>query len=295
MEAYWKSNTRFSRNEGGMTDKPIVIYHGNCQDGFTAAWAVWRAHPGWDFYPAKHGDPPPDVTDRIVYMVDFSYKRPVILELAKQAQDITILDHHKTAEADLVNLPDNVFVHFDLGKSGARLAWEHFHSYVDVPNLVRYVEDRDLWRFVYPETKAFSAYLFSLEYDFSLWEVTHTEVEYDAERGELPNELLLAGKSIIRKQEKDTKELLQNKFRITIGGYETWTCNLPYTFSSDAGHILAQGQPFGSTFYLDGNYAHFSLRSTDDGIDVSEIAKQYGGGGHKHAAGFKTGFPVRPI
>jgi oligoribonuclease NrnB/cAMP/cGMP phosphodiesterase (DHH superfamily) len=272
-----------------MKDTPLVIYHGNCQDGFTAAWAVWRAHPGWDFYPAKHGDPPPDVTGKIVYMVDFSYKRPVILELAKQAQDITILDHHKTAEADLVDLPDNVFVHFDLEKSGARLAWEHFHAGVLAPTIVVFVEDRDLWKFKYPNTKAYSAYLFAQPYDFNTWD----GIAFLRERN--LGEIYTAGEAILQKQAKDTLELLQNKFKISIAGYEVWTCNLPYTFSSDAGHILAQGQPFGSTFYLDGNYAHFSLRSTDDGIDVSEIAKQYGGGGHKHAAGFKTGFPVRPI
>lgn len=32
----------------------------------------------------------------------------------------------------------------------------------------------------------------------------------------------------------------------------------------------------------------FSLRSTDTGPDVSEIAKAYGGGGHAHAAGFRV-------
>jgi nanoRNase/pAp phosphatase (c-di-AMP/oligoRNAs hydrolase) len=37
-----------------------------------------------------------------------------------------------------------------------------------------------------------------------------------------------------------------------------------------------------------GTSAIFSLRSTEEGLDVSEIAKLYGGGGHKHAAGFKV-------
>lgn len=271
--------------------KPLVIYHSPCQDGFTAAWAIWLVHPDWEFYPAKHGDPPPDVTGRDVYMVDFSYKRPVILDMASKAEVITILDHHKTAEADLVDLPTNVFVHFDMSKSGAHLAWYHFHASEPVPNLIKYVEDRDLWLFKYPETKAFSAYLFSLEYDFEIWNGVHTEVEYDAKHGEPPNELLLAGKSIIRKQEKDTAELLQNKFKMTIGRYEVWVCNLPYTFSSDAGHILAQDGPFGATFYLDQTFAYFSLRSTEEGIDVSEVAKLYKGGGHKHAAGFKVPLP----
>ena len=265
--------------------KPLVVYHSPCQDGFTAAWAIWLVHPEWEFFPAKHGDPPPDVSGRDVYMVDFSYKRPVILEMASKAKVITILDHHKTAEADLVDLPQNVFVHFDLSKSGAHLAWYHFHASEPVPSIIRTVEDRDLWLFKYEDTKEISAWLFSKEYDFETWEAAYRDIEYDKDS------VLLAGRAILDKQMKDTNELLQNKFKMSIGGYEVWACNLPYTFSSDAGHILAQDSPFGATFYLDGTSAYFSLRSTEDGIDVSEVAKLYGGGGHKHAAGFKTTLP----
>src|SRR5271156_4755511 len=104
---------------------PLVIYHGNCQDGFCAAWACWVCHPEWEFYPAKHGDAPPDVAGRIVYMLDFSYKKDVIMAMAKVAEEIIILDHHKTAEAELCNLwklntqRNNVFVNFNMNKSGA--------------------------------------------------------------------------------------------------------------------------------------------------------------------------------
>jgi oligoribonuclease NrnB/cAMP/cGMP phosphodiesterase (DHH superfamily) len=266
--------------------KPIVIYHGNCQDGFTAAWAIWKVHPDWDFYPGKYQEDPPDVTDRVVYFVDFSYKRPVILEMAKKAQDITILDHHKSAEADLVDLPSNVFVHFDTNKSGARLAWEHFHSSEKAPPLLLRVEDRDLWRFRYEDTKDVSAYLFSQNYEFETWDymMRLSTDEHDLD------EMAGYGYVILLKQAKDIDELLQNKFKIVLGGTEVWTANLPYTLCSEAGNILSQGEPFSSTFYLDGQSAIFSLRSDEDGVDVSEIAKQYGGGGHKHAAGFKVPF-----
>lgn len=262
--------------------KPIVIYHSPCQDGFTAAWAVWKAHPDWEFYPAKHGDPPPDVVGRDVYFVDFSYKRPVILEMAKSAKVITILDHHKTAQADLVDLPSNVFVDFNMEKSGARLAWEHFHASEEVPLLVQYVEDRDLWKFKYPETKDISCAIFSYPYDFKTWTSLQKDLDFSIES------LATEGSAILRKQDKDVEELLGNRFRMQIGGYDVPVANLPYTFSSDAGNILAQGEPFGATFYLDGESAFFGLRSTEDGIDVSEIAKMFGGGGHRHAAGFKV-------
>jgi oligoribonuclease NrnB/cAMP/cGMP phosphodiesterase (DHH superfamily) len=270
---------------------PLVIYHGNCQDGFTAAWAVWKVHPDWGFYAAKHGDPPPDLTGiDTVYMVDFSYKRPVILEMATPEKTIIILDHHKTAEADLVDLPSNVSVTFDMERSGAHIAWDHFHPHEPLPSIIRTVEDRDLWRFKYPTTKAISAALFAEEYNFITWTLWDQKIQLEGAQWAVES-----GEAILRKAAKDTNELLQNKFKSSIGGHDIWVCNLPYTFSSDAGNILASepGAPFGATFYLDGEYAVFSLRSTEEGLDVSEIAKQYGGGGHKHAAGFKVPYPFR--
>ena len=77
----------------------MCIYHGNCADGFGAAWAVRKAIPEADFFPGTYQEPPPDVTDKRVVMVDFSYKRPVLLEMASQAESILILDHHKSAAA----------------------------------------------------------------------------------------------------------------------------------------------------------------------------------------------------
>jgi oligoribonuclease NrnB/cAMP/cGMP phosphodiesterase (DHH superfamily) len=257
-----------------------VIYHGNCQDGFTAAWACWLEHPDWEYVPGKYGEAPPDVTGQDVYLLDFSYKRPVILEMAAKAKSITILDHHKTAEADLVDLPENVSVTFDMEKSGARLAWEYFHPTEFSPNIVGHVEDRDLWRFKNPNTKAYSAALFAEPYTFEAWDyfTLHSM-----------NEILTAGEAILKKQAKDTNELLQNKFRIVVKGQEVWTANLPYTFASDAANLLAEGEPFGSTYYFDGKDYVFSLRSKENGADVSEIAKQFpGGGGHKHSSGFKV-------
>jgi nanoRNase/pAp phosphatase (c-di-AMP/oligoRNAs hydrolase) len=60
--------------------------------------------------------------------------------------------------------------------------------------------------------------------------------------------------------------------------------------ASDIGHELAKDNPFGATYYYDGQKYIFSLRSDDnnpEAVDVSKIAKFYEGGGHKNAAGFE--------
>lgn len=267
--------------------KPLVIYHGNCIDGFTAAWAIWKKHPDWEFFAGKYGDAPPDVTGRDVYMVDFSYKLPVILKMIDSAKTITIIDHHKTAQADLAGLEEQtngqVIVMFDMEKSGAHLTWEYFHPSKVVPQIVKYVEDRDLWRFTFPETEAINAYIFSKEYDFHVWDDMARCLD---DGGDLIADM---GRAIAAKHHKDIKELSVNSYRAKICGYDVPVINVPYTLASDMCHLLGKNEPFAASYYFDGkrNKIVVSLRSEENGVDVSEIAKSFGGGGHKHAAGFE--------
>lgn len=273
--------------------KPLVIYHGNCLDGFTAAYAAWLKYPSAEFVAGVYGEQPPACEGREVYLLDFSYKEPVLASMAASAKRIVILDHHKTAQEDLNDIQsmNNVYVYFDMDKSGARLAWEYFHPGLSIPWLVRYVEDRDLWRFSMSDTKVVNAALFSWEYSFDNWTMLLRTCETAAGRVNLRAE----GSAIERKQAKDIKELLAVCTQELIfcckalpyGEVSVACANLPYTLASDAAHTLAEGRPFGATYYQNkaGKFI-FSLRSCEDGIDVSEVAKSYGGGGHKHAAGF---------
>lgn len=92
-----------------------------------------------------------------------------------------------------------------------------------------------------------------------------------------------------RKHHKDIAELLGVCRRsMVIGGYRVPVASLPYTLSSDAGHVMAQGEAFAACYWDTDEHRVFSLRSAEDGVDVADIASDYGGGGHKHAAGFKV-------
>lgn len=265
--------------------KPLVIYHGNCADGFGAAWCFWHKYGSEvDFYPGVYQKDPPDVTGREVYLVDFSYKRPVVEQMLEQAKFITILDHHKTAIDDLDDLAHPHFESFcDLERSGATLAWDYLFPGQDRPLLLGHIEDRDLWKFKLPHTREIQADLFSREYNFEQWDKLmlggHQELL----------KMTVAGAAIERKHHKDVAELVKVcKRRMTIGGYDVPVAGLPYTLVSDAGHLMAQGEPFAACYWDTDSGRTFGLRSSEDGIDVSAIAIQYGGGGHKHAAGFKV-------
>lgn len=281
--------------------KKLCIYHGNCADGFGAAWAV-REALGRDveFHAGVYQAPPPDVAARHVILVDFSYKRPIIEEMARTARSITILDHHKSAAEDLQLYtlpPENMLhafddfaalcefhswipirAHFDMEKSGAMIAWEYFHPGCRPPRLISHIQDRDLWHFELPGTRAIQACVFSYPYDFGIWDMLMASD---------PNQLRQDGEVIERKHFKDIEELTKVVTRrMVIGGHDVPVANLPYTLASDAGHALAQGEPFAGCYWDTPNGRCFSLRSTDDGLDVVDIAKQYGGGGHPHASGF---------
>lgn len=279
---------------GGEALKPLCIYHAFCADGFGAAWVVRKffGSDQVDFHAASYGQDPPDVAGRDVVMVDFSYKRPVIDTMRANSSSILILDHHKTAQDDLRGLPtpddqyfrENMGVSalFDMERSGAGLAWDYFYPNAKRPALIDRIEDRDLWRFAFPDTRAVQANVFSYPYDFDVW---------DKLMEEPLSALRVAGEAIERKHHKDVAELVgASKRRMIIGGHDVPVANLPYTLTSDAGHLMAQGEPFAACYIDTPKGRTFSLRSTDAGLDVSEIAKSYGGGGHRNAAGF-----IRPI
>ena len=262
--------------------KPLCIYHGNCADGFGSAWVVRKAMGDVDFYAGVYQQPPPDVTGRDVYIVDFSYKRPILLEMAKVADGITIIDHHKTAAEDLKAMPPNVDAVFDMEHSGAILAWQHWFYDVPPPQLLRHIEDRDLWRFALLGTREIQANVFSHPYDFAVWDELMARSVAD---------LIAEGSAIERKHHKDIGELLPVVTRrMQIAGHNVPVANLPYIHSSDAGHKLCAGEPFAACYWDTPKGRAFSLRSTDAGLDVSEIAKQFGGGGHRNASGFTVSF-----
>lgn len=196
--------------------KPICIYHGNCADGFGAAWVFKRwADREHDFHAGVYQNPPPDVEGRDVYLVDFSYKRAVVEEICEKATRVVLIDHHKTAIEDLKPLIESRRIEalVNLDKSGATLAWEWFHGHNerDMPQLLRHIEDRDLWRFALVGTREIQANVFSHPYDFDVWDgLMERPVE----------ELLAEGQAIERKHFKDIGELLGVVTRrMVIGGH----------------------------------------------------------------------------
>lgn len=270
--------------------KPLCIYHGNCADGFGAAW-VFKNYGDreYEFYPGVYQQPPPDCAGRDVYLVDFSYKRPVVEDIIKVATRVVLIDHHKSAIEDLTPLIESGQIEalVDINHSGAVLAWQWFHgTFAPPPKLLQHIEDRDLWRFALPCTREIQAAVFSYPYDFDVW--TKLADSFD-EFGH--SNLATEGAAIERKHFKDINELLGVvQRRMVIGGHNVPVANLPYTMVSDAAHEMAKGEPFAACYWDTQKGRVFGLRSSDEGVDVSEVAKLYGGGGHRNASGFTVSY-----
>ncbi|MFV8385997.1 DHHA1 domain-containing protein [Vibrio parahaemolyticus] len=265
--------------------KTICIYHANCCDGMGAAWVVRKALTGMgdiEFIPATYQAELPDVTGANVVIVDFSYKQDQMRELAAQAESILVLDHHKTALQELAPLLEDGIIQgkFDMNHSGAMLAWMWFFPQVEPPALIKHIQDRDLWRFDLPGTREIQSALYSFPMDFETWDMLmsiDTSILYKQ------------GIAIDRAHKKNVQGLVEFvSYRDTIAGFDVPVLNCNYMFASDAGHELAKGEAFSATYYDTEENRKYSLRSSEDGgIDVSEIAAKFGGGGHRHAAGFK--------
>lgn len=298
--------------------KTLCIYHANCMDGFTAAWVVREAlgEADVDFWYADYGNPPPpDIAGRNIIIVDFSYPKETLKEMARTAKSVLVIDHHKKSAEDLADLkqplswrlwhqrlwlgdqdpyPEDQRLRalFTMHCSGAGLAWQYFFPDVDMPLFVHLVQLRDLWQKhqpEWPQARELHAYITSLDPSFELWsEFVHDFQMHPNQRNRMCNE----GLAILRAELRCIKKQLEISLRFEkIAGHIVPVANVPPMWASEAGNMMLEmmpSSPFAVTYYDDAKLRRFSLRSTPNNLDVNEIAKQFGGGGHREAAGFKV-------
>lgn len=260
----------------------VVLYHGNCTDGFCAALAAWK----------KFGDsaeyigvnlgiaPPAGLVGKEIYTVDFTYSAEYIPKLLEENKRLTSIDHHFTAKEAATMTQD---YSFDLSHSGSVLSWQYFHPDKMVPKLLSYVEDFDLWKFALPYTKEVIAYLDMFDFDFKIWD----KMIEDFENPDNFNEILPKATLLLEYEKKMVERIVQNYSElVNFEGHKTYAVNCPI-FGSQIGNALYNKlPPMGIIWYRDKNRIKFGLRS-DGSLDVSALAKRFsGGGGHKGSAGF---------
>ena len=277
---YWDEN---------FTDK-LVITHKNCNDGTGTAEVIkyhnrlmnkrepsimYLTHDSFDFKDVIEA-----CKDKVVYVGDFSFTKDELEELTKVTKSIIVIDHHLSAFESIGDLD---YVHIDLEKSGARLAWEFFFPRADrVPILIALIEDRDLWNFFYDKEDT-NALVLALKSERDLNFKTLIEDE------DAVTDLIEEYSSVLEYIENEDLKYSKKVdnfmvFRISFVGINT---NLP---SSNMLNLASKEHSKPALSYNiekinDINNIKISMRNHDESVDVSRLCKLLGGGGHAKAAG----------
>jgi oligoribonuclease NrnB/cAMP/cGMP phosphodiesterase (DHH superfamily) len=299
--------------------KPLVIYHDKCADGFGAAFAAWlklgdeAEYLPIHYKPRYEDEDLSSVEGREVYILDFSFPRVLMDDIFNRAKRVIWLDHHASVFKDWAEgnfdrrepFPPTVTAILDNNKSGAYLAWEYFHPGTEVPMAIKHIDDYDRWQFKLEGTKEFNKALWS----YAPWSFDQWKNSFLGNEDSLDYITMISdGAAVLRAHEQNVQAVVKGASRnCTIDLCEsayfdgkiigdndsTYACglaaNCPPHLTSDVGHALAtQSGTFGLLWYINNDGKCFcSLRSNGD-YDVSAIAKAFGGGGHKNAAGFET-------
>lgn len=264
--------------------KTYILHH-NDPDGYGAAIAAYQKFGDSATYiEVDYTRPMPELENGSdVYILDFSYKRPVLDELVSRMNSVLIIDHHKSAQADLTGHPNAIF---DMNKSGAGLAWDYFvggHR----PSFINYIEDADLWRFALVESRIVKNYIYQLELTIESFLKAFNEFDI--------GEALKVGNIIEKSIEHDWDMVKGNVFKVDIDlKYRALVLNSPIRLSEFGEKLLQLNEKenlrcdFVMVFYyLNGSKIKCSTRSRRDLADVSIICSRFGGGGHSRAAGFE--------
>ena len=271
--------------------KPLILFHGRrCPDGFGAALAAWLFYEGQaEFRGLDHGeiqsaDDLGELEGRAVYVLDFAFGPELLAQIESRVAKLVVLDHHKSAAEKLQGYQCRCgVVHFDMNKSGARLGWEFFHADKPVPGLIRYIEDRDIWKWEFAESASFLAALDMEPRTFERW------AEIAAFTPEQEQAFMARGGAMDEKYQKLCADIADGAQVVVFNGFQGLMVNCPGMFHSQVGDLLSrQSGSFAFMWHANRKGVKVGLRSRSE-FNCIPLAESFGGGGHAQACGFKMG------
>ena len=268
-----------------MHKNPVILYHASCPDGFGAAYAAWKKFgDAAEYIPLRHGDPAPANLDgRVVYFVDFSYPKQILLDIERRAERLVVLDHHMGAKADVEAVREHVF---DNDRSGSGITWDYFHSGTPLPRLLAYIQDNDIWKHELPQWEEVGAFISTIPLgDFEKFDgivarmQNETEFACIQEKGAVYAEYFSFICNALADKSREVEFEGQKVFAVNISA--------PQFLQTEVGHILANRRgPFGIVWSFGPAGWNVSLRGNGE-IDLAALAQKFGGNGHHNAAGFQ--------
>ena len=288
------------RNYLDVSEIDIVIYHANCFDGFGAAFAIWSAtsNESTEYIPISHYSKYEKIQNifmqcenKNVVLLDFCFKVDMLKQLNTMTSKLIVLDHHSTTLEQVQQANMSEYCVLNIDKSGCGLAWEYcYNDRLEMPWMLKYIQDRDLFRWEYEDTKYFTESFYrKMTFDFKEW-LMFQDAENDTT---VLQDCIEDGKTLLKYEEKELAFLVSKAENIiwNVGGtnYNIYVLN-SNSHTSKIGNILAKDVDFAMVWLYDHkkNFIKIALRSDAKGnnVNVARIAEHFGGGGHANASGF---------
>jgi len=293
-----------------------VFYHHDADGHCAAFWVRLSATTNRnnclnakeeDFIEIDYGIPFPFeriAKDETVWILDYSIPPAEMNQLFGITEDVTWIDHHKTAIAAYSDYPREIRGIRTVGIAGCVLTYLYLHhmtnkgegpirpfsdeDVLNVPYFTALIGDRDVWAFKYGDASSyFSLGLFT--YDWSLasniWQRMLAD-HYD--HTDLVNNIIEKGKIInIYCERSAARYVQQYAGTVMFEGIRTVAVNHGRISIEFFKNVSDQGDIY-LGYAWDPKLGKYRVAMRSSTVDVSVIARKYGGGGHKNAAGFET-------
>lgn len=282
-----------------------IIYHSGCLDGFSGFFIFAKTNK-WIKGSTVHEDVPyanqvpPNIDGKNVIIIDVAYKPFIIKEIAERASKLLYIDHHKTniEEIKNLNLKDPHEIVYDVNECGASLVWKYFYGKKKEPEFLKYIRDNDLGLWKLKETLDFISYLeVNFKTDPTLENIKEwskllkkSNLKQYINEGNIYNHYK---NYLIKKTKYDIKlfpsKTLIKQYGLTNiypGKYKVALVMFGCPNVSLVGNYIVDKVECDFCmiwkYNINSNKIIVSFRSKNE--DVGEIAKLFGGGGHKLAS-----------
>ena len=285
--------------------KRLGIYHSKDTDGHFSGAVLKYKYPdielrGWDYKDEVPSFESMDGFDEII-LIDITFPFDILQELGTKTK-LTVIDHHVSFKKQVDNhlqighdvVTDNLkYITFeyiyDDKLSACELGFKYYFGYI--PPIVELVGKYDTWRA--NGTYEWDTVVLPMKY-YLYGKVNKPEdvknYWFDKYSGDIVDNMLEIGKSIME-YERKMDESKTNSYAFEREAYGLRALCINTNFMSSETMITkfdSSKHDIMIGFAYNGNNWGISLRSIGDKIDVSEIAKLRGGGGHSQSAGFQV-------
>jgi len=274
-------------------------FHRNDLDGICSGAIVKYKYPECEMIGVDYGDDlvvnsnkliETLISKETIFIVDFSFDRDM-MDYLDGFCDLIWIDHHKTAIEKCEGLEIEGLR--EVGVAGCELTWSYFYPVEEIPIAIRLLGRYDVWDNNNPhydwnnEIMPFQYGMRLKNLDTNPWN-TWDLLFNSAHPVGFISDIIDHGQICLRYQKQQNEKVLRsNYFEIDFEGHKALCLNST-GFNSQVFEAIWDEEKYDIMlcFAFLGTKWKVSLYSTKDSVDVSEIAKEHGGGGHKGAAGF---------